>query len=319
MQKEANVSSDTPSGADLERLYESLKNWGRWGTDDQRGALNHLTPAHRAAAAALVVDGTTVSLAHDFPVRPSPDNPYPAQHHMLAAGDAREGTGIPGYEASSDYVGAQVHGLGITHIDALCHMFVHGEMYNGAPATDVRSSGALRNSVMALADGLVGRGVLLDIAAARHVPYLERGDMVSLADLEAAEVAEGVQVGQGDVLMVGTGRDLRRAQAGPLNPGVDGMVGLHPECLPWLHERSIAVLGSDGISDGMPGLGVPGWPFPIHQIGITAIGLHLIDNMDLGALGEQCAALARWAFLFALAPLRIEGGTGCPVNPIAVL
>jgi kynurenine formamidase len=193
-------------------------------------------------------------------------------------------------------------------------------MYNGAPPSDVRSDGALRNSVMALADGLVGRGVLLDIAAVRGVPYLESGQMVAVADLEAAESAEAVRVGPGDILMVATGRDaFRGAQGGSLNPGVHGIAGLHPECLPWLHDRCVAALGSDGISDAMPGLGVPGWPFPIHQVAITAIGLHLIDNMALGAIGEQCAAVGRWACLFTLAPLRIAGGTGCPVNPVAVL
>jgi kynurenine formamidase len=310
----------TPSPAELDELYASLKNWGRWGDDDERGALNHLTPAHRAAAAALVADGETVSLAHDLPVRPSAENPYPAHHHMLASGDARDATGIPGYEATRDYVGAHVHGLGVTHVDALCHMFVRGQMYNGALPALVRSDGALRNSVMALAGGLVGRGVLLDIPAVRGVPYLDGDSVVTTADLEAAEAAEGVRAGPGDILLIATGRDgFRQARGGSLVPGVDGMAGLHPQCLPLLHERCIAVLGSDGISDPMPGLGVPGWAFPVHQIGITGIGLHLIDNMALGTLAERCAERRRWAFLFTLAPLRIEGGTGCPVNPIALL
>ena len=101
--------------------------------------------------------------------------------------------------------------------------------------------------------------------------------------------------------------------------GFDGFSGLHAECLPWLHEREIAVLGSDGISDPMPFVGTPDWPFPVHQIGITAMGLHLIDNMALDELAEICAGEQRWEFLFAMAPLRIERGTGCPVNPIAVL
>jgi kynurenine formamidase len=199
-------------------------------------------------------------------------------------------------------------------------MFVHGQMYNGRPASDVRSDGARRNTVMALADGLVGRGVLLDIAAVRGVEHVAKQDVVTVADLEAAEAAEGVTIGPGDILLVGTGRDsLRTARGGTLDPGGDGMAGLHPECLPWLHERRIAVLGSDGISDPIPGFGVPEWPFPVHQIGIVAIGLHLIDNLALGALAQACAERSRWAFLFTLAALRIEGGTGCPVNPIALL
>jgi kynurenine formamidase len=305
---------------DFKELGKQLSNWGRWGADDQRGALNHLAPVHRRAAAALVTEGITVSLAHDLAQQPSPENPYPAHHHMLASGDARDNTGIPGYEGSRDYIGTDVHGLGVTHIDALCHMFVEGQMYNGAPASDVRSDGARRNTVMALSDGLVGRGVLLDIAALSGVEHLRHDTMVTVADLEAAESSAGIRVSSGDILMIATGRDaFRETRGGTLNPGTDGMAGLHPECLPWLHERQIAVLGSDGISDPMPGLGIPQWPFPVHQIGIVGIGLHLIDNMALGEISRQCRSLGRWAFLFTLAPLRIEGGTGCPVNPIAVL
>jgi len=309
-----------PGPADLDGLFESLKNWSRWGAEDEKGALNFLSPAHRTRAAALVTEGVTVSLAHDLPVRPTAENPYPAQHHMLTAGDARDNTGVPGFEATRDYVGAHVHGLGITHIDALCHMMVKGQMYNGVPASEVRSDGARRNTVMALANGLVGRGVLLDIARLRGVPYLPGNTAVSVTELQAAETAAGLEVGTGDVLVVSTGRDAWRAEAGgALNPGGGGMAGLHPDCLPWLREREIAVLGSDGISDPTPGPGVAGWPFPIHQIGITGIGLHLIDNMALGTLGDECAARQRWSFLLTLAPLRIEGGTGCPVNPTAVL
>jgi kynurenine formamidase len=308
-----------PTSDELAALFSTLKNWGRWGGDDERGALNHLRPEHRRAAAGLVVDGLTVSLAHDLPFAPTGENPYPAQHHMLAAGDARTSTGIPGYEATRDYVGAHVHGLGVTHVDALCHMLVEGEMYNGRPFTEVRSDGARRNTVMALADGLVGRGVLLDVAAVRGVPYLPGGEVVGVDELRRVEAALGVAVGPGDILLIAHGRDARRDERGGLTPHVDGLAGLHPDVLPWLHEREVAVLGSDGISDPVPGLGVARWPFPVHQIGITAIGLHLIDNLALGALSAACAERRRHEFLFSMAPLRIAGGTGCPVNPTAVL
>lgn len=310
----------TPTTLELETLFESLKNWGRWGPDDQRGALNHLRPEHLVAAAGLVRLGETISLARDLPVRPAADAPFPAHHHMLAAGDeARCNSGIPGYEASRDYVGTDVHGLGVSHVDALCHMFVQGLMYNGFPASDVRSDGARTNTVMALAAGVVGRGVLLDIAAVRGVPTIDAREPVRLAELLAAEERQAVRVGTGDILLISCGRDALRSRPGGLNPMRDGMAGLHPDCLAFLREREISVLGSDGISDPMPGLGIPQWPFPVHQIGIVAIGLHLIDNMDLGELAERCAGAGRWEFLFAMNSLRIPGGTGCPVNPTAVL
>jgi kynurenine formamidase len=285
---------EVPTTAALDRMYEDLKNWGRWGHDDERGALNYLTDEHRRTASRLVVSGESVSLAHDLATEPLPEHPHPVQHHMLASGDARDANGIPGYEAARDHLALDIHGLYTTHVDALSHMFVRGEMFGGRPASDVRSDGARFNTVLSMADGVVGRGVLLD---------------------EAAESAQDVRVVEGDILLVAWGREQRRAA----KKQFDGFSGLHPECLPWLQERRVAVLGSDGISDPMPFVGIPQWPFPVHQIGITAMGLHLIDNVALARLGERCAASRRWEFLFTMGPLRITRGTGCPVNPVAVL
>jgi kynurenine formamidase len=296
-------------------MYEDLKNWGRWGADDERGALHHMTDERRRKASRLVVSGESISLAHDLGTEPLPEHPHPVQHHMLASGDALDSSGIPGYEAARDHLSLDIHGLYTTHVDALSHMFVRGEMFGGRPASDVRSDGARSNTVLSMANGVVGRGVLLDIPRATGCEFLDTPDVVTVADLEAAEAAQDVRVTEGDVLLVSWGRHARREA----KKQFDGFSGLHAECLPWLHERKVAVLGSDGISDPMPFVGTPQWPFPVHQIGITAMGLHLIDNMALAQLGEQCASVGRWAFFFAMGPLRITRGTGCPVNPVAVL
>jgi kynurenine formamidase len=304
-----------PTKDELDAVYEQLKNWGRWGADDERGALNHLTDAHRVAAAGLVRSGRAISLAHNLGTEPSPENPNPADHHMLASGDARDSNGIPGYEAARDHIGLDVHGLFTTHVDALSHMFVRGEMFGGRPASDVRSTGARSNTIMSMADGVVGRGVLLDVPRALGIDFFDAGQVVTVEELEATEQAQGVTVGTGDILLVAWGRDARRKAKN----GFDGFSGLHAECLPWLQEREVAVLGSDGISDPMPFVGTPDWPFPVHQIGITGMGLHLIDNMALTPISEACADEGRWEFLFTMGPLRIERGTGCPVNPVGVL
>jgi len=304
--------------SDLEQMFAQVKNWGRWGADDERGALNFITPAKRAEAAAGIQDGSVVSCALDFPVEPGPDNPHPALHMMNSAGDICTGAGPDAFQSTTDFIGISFHGLASSHIDALCHVLVDEQMYNGFHASEVKSTGAVRGSIMAARDGIASRGVLLDIPRSRGTDWLEPGDPISIEDLEAAEKHHAVRVEEGDVLLVATGRHARRAAKGDWNAMSEGLAGLHPECVPWLHERRIAVLGSDGISDVVPGPGIQGWFVPIHQCGIVGIGLHLLDNLDLSALSRACAERERYAFFFVVAPLRVEGGTGSPVNPIAI-
>jgi kynurenine formamidase len=304
-----------PTATDLDAMFEQLKNWSRWGEDDQLGTLHHLTDDRRVAACGLVATGETVSLAHDLSTEPKPELPQPVQHHMLASGDALDANGIEGYQAARDHFSLDVHGLWTTHIDALSHMFVADRMYGGRPTSEVRSDGARSNTVMTMANGVVGRGVLLDIPRATGCGYFEGGRMVTPDELRAAEEAEGVTVSPGDIVIISWGREARRRAV----RGFDGMAGLHPECLVWLAEREVAVLGSDGISDPLPFAGIDRWPFPVHQIGLVAMGLPLIDNVRVGELAPRCAELGRWEFLFTLAPLRLVKGTGCPVNPLAIL
>jgi kynurenine formamidase len=300
-------------------IFGSVKRWGRWGPDDERGALNLLTPERVVHAAGLVRSGRTVSCAHDLETEPSVENATPAQHMMLMAGDSPEASGVPGYAQSTDYLGTACHGMGVSHIDALCHVFVEGLMYNGFAATEVKSVGAMRNSIAAAAGGIVGRGVLLDVPRLRGVRWIEPPDTIGPGELDAAAAAEHLEVGAGDILLIATGRDARRAARGPWSPFDPGLAGLHHECIPWLHARDVAVLGSDGISDRLPPHDEAGWPFPLHQCCIAGMGVHLLDNLDLLELSAACAEAGRWEFLFSVQPLRAARATGCPVNPVALL
>lgn len=302
----------------MREIFEAVKSWGRWGPDDERGALNLITPKKRAAAAALARSGEVVSCARELPVVPSAENPTPALHFMARAGDACAIEGTGGLEATMDFVGVAFHGMAVSHIDALCHVLVDGRMYNGRPASAVKSTGAEAGSIMVAREGIVGRGVLLDIPRLRGVPWLDGDACIAPDELVAAEQAAGIEVGEGDILLVATGRDARREAHGPWDPIEGGLAGLHPECIPWLRERDVAVLGSDGVSDPLPNNAAEGWPIPVHQCTLVAMGVHLLDNLMLGRLAEACARHGRWEFLFVVAPLRIEGGTGSPVNPLAV-
>ena len=302
--------------ADVDALAQRVSNWGRWGPDDERGALNFITPQATAAAAALVRDGASVSCALELAKTPAPDNPTPVMHMMTGAGDAIDQGRISGLQSTGDYFAIAPHGMANTHLDALCHILDDGKMYNGFDASEVQSTGALRNSILAGEDGIAGRGVLLDIAALRGVDWLEPGAPIGVGDLEAAEQRQDVRVRSGDILLIRTGRDTRREAEGAWPP-FEGLAGLKIETLPWLHEREISILGCDGVSDLIPS-NVEGSPLPIHHVIITYMGVHLIDNARLGPLGRACAERRRWEFLLTIAPLRLRGGTASPINPIAL-
>jgi kynurenine formamidase len=306
--------------AEMQAIFRQVSNWGRWGAEDERGTLNYLTPARTAAAARLVKSGRSISCARNFPVQPGPENPTPALHHIVVGGDDPCTHGIPGMEVSLDFIGIAYHGLASSHIDALCHVFVDGKMYNGFPATDVRSTGARRNSIMSARDGLCGRGVLLDIPRLRGAAYVDPRHPVTPAELDAAAEKQNVRIEEGDLLLILLGRDAWREANTPAPGQGPPLAGLDPDCVPWLFDKRIGVLGSDAVHDPTPSPApIEDFPIPVHMCGLVSMGLHLLDNLHLAALAKACAAEQRWEFLLTVAPLRVERGTGSPVNPIAIL
>ena len=304
------------TSAEFSELFDRVSSWGRWGQSDERGALNYLGAEQVAAAARLVRDGTTVSLGLPLNTKAADDNPEPAVHHMTAIpGDAERGPGTLRF--AMDFVGADYHHDGHTHIDALCHVTYEGSLYNGIPAGAVTADGATAASIHVLANGLVGRGVLLDIPRLLGVPWLEPGQHVFREELEAAERGQGVAVGEGDVLLIRTGHSRRLRELGPWQVA-NAKAGLHPTAMPLLAERRVAALGGDGNSDTAPS-STEGVDFPIHVLALNAMGVHLLDYLELDELAAACERAGRWEFLFIAAPLRIKGGTGSPLNPLAIL
>jgi kynurenine formamidase len=300
------------SAAEFRELFERVSNWGRWGPDDERGALNYLTPERVAAAAGLVRSGRTVSLSRPLNTEREPDNPEPADHRMTML----DGSDSHGLAFVKDYIGVDYHNDSHSHLDALCHVSYDGRLYNGRPADSVSAAGAAVETVEVLKDGLMGRGVLLDIPRARGVRWLEPGDSVLPGDLDQAERSEGVRLGEGDILLVRTGHATRLDELGPWDTA-SSKAGLHPSCASFLAERRVAALGCDGNSDTAPSI-TEGVGFPIHVLALTAMGVHLLDYLHLRELAAVCEKAGRWEFLFVAAPLRIAGGTGSPLNPIAV-
>jgi kynurenine formamidase len=222
-----------------------------------------------------------------------------------------------GLEFAADRIAMNIHGNADSHIDALCHVSFDGTLYNGVPASAVTAHGAVELSIAAAADGIAGRGVLLDIPRLRGVPWLEPGDHVTPDDITAAELDQGVRIGQGDILLVRVGHRLRRRERGPWDAAAT-RAGLHPSVLPLLAERQIAVLGSDSNNDTAPSV-ADGVGFPVHVLAINALGLMLLDYLSFGELVPLCEQAGRWSFLCVIAPLRLPTGTGSPVNPIALM
>jgi kynurenine formamidase len=306
------------SVSEFEAMFEAVKNWDRWGPDDERGTLNYITPEHVRRAASLVRAGRSVSMAIPINTVAGPDNPHPAIHHMTQLHEWDIGSGKLRF--ATDFLGMNFHGDCHTHIDALCHIAYGGELYGGRPADAVTSHGSGTLDMDVYANGIVARGVLLDIPRLRGMPYLEPGEAVTRAELEAAEAAQGVRIEEGDVFVFRTGHHRRRLELGAWDNGYegDGKAGLHVDAIPWMHERRIAMFMPDGDGETVPST-VDGILYPIHPLQVTAMGMAVSDSLQLEDLARACEEEQRWEFMVVATPLRLPRGTGSPFNPIAIL
>jgi kynurenine formamidase len=290
---------------ELAALFAACSNAGRWGPDDELGTLNLITPATRRRAAQLVTEGLSVSMAADLSVHHTP------RTDSLTAHAAFTDPAAP--IAVADAVTLQVHGWS-THLDALGHIYTDDIGYNGRRRSEVFTSRGLAvNAITALKDGVFTRGVVLDVAASGGLPWLQPEHVITRVELEQAESAAGVRVEAGDALFVHTGLTARLAADAPGDP--DRRAGVGVDAVLWLRERDVALFGGDCV-DVLPG-DDPDLPLPLHQLGIGAMGLTLLDWPRLDGVLDLCARLHRYAFLLTVAPLPILGGTGSPVNPIA--
>src|SRR6516164_9079580 len=285
---------------EFDAIYESVKNWGRWGPDDELGTLNFITPETVRTAAALVRSGRRATMSIPMNTVAGPDNPSPVIYHVVQGHDIDIGSSSLTF--ATDFVGLAFHGDCHTHMDALNHIAYRGLVYNGRPAQEVMTSrGGTALDVTAYSEGLVGRGVLLDVPRFRGVKWLEPGEAVTRAELEAVEQAQGVRLGEGDILVFRTGHHRRRLELGAWSndypPAGEGKAGLHVETIP---------------------SNVDGVLYPIHPLQVTAMGMLAADSLQLEDVARACAEEGRFEFMVVGLPLRLPGGTGSPWNPIAI-
>ena len=315
------MPAQIPSEEEVLSYFDKLSNWGRWGEDDQHGTLNLLSKEKTLQAVSLVQEGTTVSCSRTVTWTPEADHMATPLHFMLESGEGWASgdkvTNRPS-QAATDFFGMAFHGFHITHMDSLAHFFWQGKMYNGRPPHLVSTGlGATVESIELAGNGVASRGVLVDAPMIRGVDWIERGEGVMPEDILAAEERCGFTIEEGDVLLVRTGNLHRRNVEGPVNPREAGSPACQAACLPLFHERGIAVLGSDTGNDVMPSQ-YASMSNPIHQVGIVAMGLWILDNPNLEELAAACRERNRWEFMLTINPLRLSNATGSPVNPIAI-
>ena len=330
-QQPAGAQAPGPNlGIDVfDRMMTEVSNWGRWGKDDQKGAVNLITPAKRKQALAAVKDGVSVSMARTAEMEPAIDNPAPVVSGRPArGGGGRAGAagreGAPAAAAANpapnpisganDTLFMQYHGFVHSHMDTFCHRAYKGLMYNGMPMTSVTDAGCTMGSILNFKDGIVTRGVLMDIPRLKGVDYLEPGTRIYPEDLDAWAKQAHLKVEPGDVVLIRTGRWARRDKLGPWP--TSQLAGLYITCAKWLHDRDVAILGSDAAEDVHPS-GVDQIGEPIHALVLVAMGMPIFDNLDLEAVSREAARRNRWEFLVTASPAAVPRATGSPLNPIA--
>ncbi len=285
------------------------RNWGRWGDDDHAGAINLITAEKHVEATSLVRSGRTVSLSRAYPKQTARYNPTPAQHFIQITPDRGDGGGMV-----VDYYGFMYHGQAMTHIDALCHIWDAGGMWNGRQPDEVLNTGGTAFAdITAWSDGIITRGVLLDVPRHRGEPYVTPEQPVRDEELVAIADAQGVEVRPGDALLVYSGLDAFRAERGN-EEEPRHRPGLHASCARFIRERDVSMLVWD-MMDAYPN--EADLPWPVHGV-LYNYGVALLDNALLEPLAAVCAEEGRYEFMLMVLPLRVEGGTGSPVNPVAM-
>lgn len=301
---------------DFRALGARVRNWGRWGADDERGTINLITPDKLVAAGQLIRKGKVFDLGIPFDdAGPQPGggriNPV---HLMSQTGDTQLFPG--GFKYADDYIFMPLQGA--SQWDSLAHVYYDDQIYNGYPAKEVTVTGAYHDAIDKIGKGVAGRGVLLDIARLKGVEWMQAGEVISPSDLEAAEAAQGVRVGSGDILLFRTGWRKKFTTEKSPTEFMAGEPGIGQDCCEWLHQREVAAICSDNWAiEVLPGED-PNALLQVHCVLIRDMGMTLGEILDFEELAADCAADNVWEFFFCAPPLKVTRGVGSPINPLAI-
>ncbi|MCG5449729.1 MULTISPECIES: cyclase family protein [Micromonospora] len=306
-----------PRVDDFRAVGERLRNWGRWGPDDERGTINLITPERLVAAGRLIRAGRTFDLGINLDDKGPQNGRFRSNPVHLMSETGAEQVFPGGFRYADDFLFMPIQAS--SQWDALAHVFYDGQFYNGFPADELTVKGAGRCGIDRQGKGIAGRGVLLDIPAVRGVPWLEAGDVITPADLDAAITRQGgVDVGPGDILLVRTGWRRKFVEQGQDAGFMAGEPGLGLASCQWLRDRDVAAVCADNWAvEALPGED-PGAFLAVHMVLIRDMGLTLGEILDFEELTEDCRADGVWEFFFAAPPLKITRAVGSPINPLAI-
>jgi kynurenine formamidase len=301
---------------DFRAMGERLRNWGRWGEQDERGTVNLITPERLVAAAALIRQGKVFDLGIPF----DGDGPQPGGGRInpvrLMSETGADQLFPGGFKYADDFVFMPLQGA--SQWDSLAHVYYDDRLYNGYPASDVGPHGARHNSIDKQAKGIAGRGVLLDVARVHGVEWLDAGYAITPDDLDRAAEAHHVEVRAGDIVAFRTGWRKKFLTEHDARAFMAGEPGLGQACAEWLHRHDVAAVCSDNWAvEVLPGE-VEDQVFNVHMVLIRDMGMTLGEILDLEELSADCAEDGVYEFFFCAPPIKFTAAVGSPINPLAI-
>ncbi len=306
------MQNKVPSRSEVEGYLSEKRNWGRWKENPGAGTINLITDQKRIYATKFVITGKSISLSKPLPVEPTKANLKPVDFYIKRLEWIDNGGGV------LDYLALFQHGLTVTHLDALCHVWDRHGMWEGKnPDKTLTFDGAKFGGIEEWKDGILTKGVLLDVPRYRDTAYVNIDNPVHGWELEEIARKQRVKLNSGDALLVYCGKEEYEIENGPYGADMDigkGYPGLHASCLPFIRDNDISVLLWD-MEDAYPNEYDLAWT--VHGA-IHSYGLAIVDGARLDVLAKHCNDIGQYEFMLMINPLIVNGGTGSPVNPVAV-
>lgn len=305
----------SPTKKKYDEIFYKISNKGRWGADDKLGTINYIDSDKLLSALKIPSKGISVSLSFDISQDSSQINVSKFDQsthygHEQSLGEWR------GYRWAGDEYRITYHGWSVSHMDGLGHLSQDKKLYNDYDATSLNSKGYDRLGIENYNKGIISKGILIGIPLLYNKTFLNAGTVVTIEDILKFEKKYGVKIQKGDIVLIRTGRWNQKRTKGDWDASALA-AGLNYDVPLLLDDREVAVLGSDGTNDVQPSP-IPEEGSPIHKLTLVAMGMPLLDNLNLEEIARESVRQNSWEFLICIQPLRFKRGTGSPVNAVAI-